>query len=276
MCAVGDNMMDRYLASGTMYPGGGAVNVAVHASRAGARAGYVGLIGDDDAGDLVVSALHSEGVETSRCRRVAEPNAVTDVAISETGERTFVSYTTPAAVLELSATDRAHLEACDWVYTNYSSATEHLVPALADLAPLAFDFSYKEMTYAAPLLPHVDIAAFSRSSLDEAGCRELIAETHARGPRYVIVTRGPAGTLVGVPAGVLVHAAEPVDVVDTLGAGDAYLARFVCGVFGGEDPPDAARAAGHAAAQVCRSAGAFGHPYPSPLGKERNDINLGA
>ena len=45
---VGDNVLDRYIDQGLMYPGGNAVNVPVLALRFGAEAAaYVGTVGDD-------------------------------------------------------------------------------------------------------------------------------------------------------------------------------------------------------------------------------------
>ncbi|MCW2902821.1 MAG: hypothetical protein JWO67_5086 [Streptosporangiaceae bacterium] len=273
MGSVGDNVVDRYLESRLMYPGGGAVNVAVHAQRSGAQASYLGLLGSDWMGDIVLEALASERVDVSRARRVAGPNAATDVSISAAGDRSFASHRKVDAVLELTADDCAYLGQADWVYTNYSSDAEALVPTLAGLAPLAFDFSYKDEAYAAPLLPHVTLAAFSRSFLEDDELLDLVRRTQARGTRCVLVTRGAAGALVAVDDEVVYQPALPVTIVDTLGAGDAFLARFACGLFGGETPAVAAAAAARAAAAVCATAGAFGHPRPlTPAAQERNEL----
>jgi len=71
ICAVGDNVVDRYVDRRLMYPGGNAVNVAVHARRCGARTAYVGAVGDDAAGRLLWDVLVREGVDTDRLRRLA-------------------------------------------------------------------------------------------------------------------------------------------------------------------------------------------------------------
>jgi fructoselysine 6-kinase len=261
MTSVGDNVMDRYLATGVMFPGGGAVNVAVHAGRSGAEAGYLGTVGDDVEGALVLDALREEGVDVSRTRIAAGSTAITDISINELGERTFVAHH-PGAGVTLDDEDLHHLAGVDWLYTNYSSDAEHLVPSLAAIAPLAFDFSYKDEGYASPLLGHVTLAAFSRSSLDTDACLALIERAHRAGPRYVVVTRGGAGALIGVDGAVVEQPAEAVAAVDTLGAGDAFLARFACGVFGDESVVAAAAAASIEAARVCTHHGGFGHAHP--------------
>jgi fructoselysine 6-kinase len=261
MFSVGDNVMDRYLATGTMFPGGGAVNVTVHARRCGADAGYLGTVGDDGEGALVLEALRAEGVDVSRVRTQSQPTAITDISINESGERTFVAHH-PGEAVSLDEDDLRHLAGSDWLYTNYSSESEHLVPALAGIAPVAFDFSYKDEEYAAPLLGHVTLAAFSRSGLATDECLELISRTQAAGPRYVVVTRGADGAIVGVDGDVVHQPAEPITVVDTLGAGDAFLARFACGVFGGDAAAAAAASASIEAAKVCTHHGGFGYAHP--------------
>jgi len=70
--AIGDNCVDVYPALGRVFPGGGAVNFAVHAARLGADAGYVGVVGDDRHGSLLRDALMAEGVDTSFVRVVPD------------------------------------------------------------------------------------------------------------------------------------------------------------------------------------------------------------
>ena len=50
LLTVGDNVVDRYPALGMLYPGGNAVNVAVHGRRCGAGTAYIGAVGTDLAG----------------------------------------------------------------------------------------------------------------------------------------------------------------------------------------------------------------------------------
>jgi fructoselysine 6-kinase len=261
MCSVGDNVIDRYLSNGAKFPGGGAVNVAVHARRSGIRAGYVGTVGDDLEGKLVLEALRSEGVDVSRTRRVPGATAMTDISISSVGERTFVAHHASDAAPRLDAQDLRYLAGANWIYSNYSSQSEQVVPTLASVAPLVFDFSYKGEDYASALLPHITVAAFSRSSLNTEGCVELIRRIQAQGPRVVVVTRGAKGASIGVDGNVVHEAAQAVVAVDTLGAGDAFLARFTCGLFADEPLVESAQAATVAAAEVCTHHGGFGHEY---------------
>ena len=71
-----------------MYPGGNAVNVAVHARRNGATSAYLGAVGTDRAGQVVLAALEEEGVDTTLTRQVDGPNAYADVRVVD-GNRVF-------------------------------------------------------------------------------------------------------------------------------------------------------------------------------------------
>lgn len=63
IAGIGDNVIDRYMNMGIMFPGGNAVNVAAHAALLGAEAAYVGSIGADREGKILKNALESLGVE---------------------------------------------------------------------------------------------------------------------------------------------------------------------------------------------------------------------
>src|SRR6266567_910604 len=89
LCGLGDNVVDRYVDQGLMYPGGNAVNVAVHARRSGAETAFIGVIGTDDEGDLVISSLLSVGVSTDRVRRAEGQTAFATVYTDEAGNRSF-------------------------------------------------------------------------------------------------------------------------------------------------------------------------------------------
>ena len=57
IAGIGDNVIDRYINRGVIFPGGNAVNVAAHAAKLGAGAAYVGSIGADREGRIVKEAL---------------------------------------------------------------------------------------------------------------------------------------------------------------------------------------------------------------------------
>ena len=259
MASVGDNVVDLYTGSGMLFPGGGAVNVSVHARRNGWDSAYIGIVGSDESGAFVLSALESEGVDTRGVRCADEPNAITEIAIDDDGNRRFTAWTPVAEPITIDGAAGAVLREASWLYTNYASQTETLLPALAAHAPVVFDFSYKGLDYAEPLLPHIAVAAFSRDGLDDSAVVELIDAVRTVSECSVVVTRGAAGAAIFHAGAIHWQAAVPTAPTDTLGAGDAFLARLVCGIFDGEAVAEAGAGAAAAAAAVCCHAGAFGH-----------------
>ena len=61
LLGIGDNVVDFYKDRGEFFPGGNALNVPVLAKRYGlARAGYIGLVGNDAEGAHVRAALERQ------------------------------------------------------------------------------------------------------------------------------------------------------------------------------------------------------------------------
>jgi len=262
LLGVGDNVVDRYRDLGVMFPGGNALNVAVAARRAGADAAYLGVLGTDGAGETVLAGLRAEGLELDRLRIVEGSNAYADVEVVN-GDRVFVGSDIGVSRFVLDEADLAYAATFDLVHTGDCSMLEDQVAALAGRAPVSFDFSvHREPAYAEPLLPHVTIACFSASDLDDEATMDFLAGVVRRGPRLVLATRGTAPALLYDGRRTWRRPVLSSEVVDTLGAGDSFIGRFLVGVVRDEDPAANLLAAARAAAKTCGHYGAFGHGVP--------------
>lgn len=262
--AVGDNVVDRYPAQSLMYPGGNAVNVAVHARRCGALTGYIGAVGTDAAGRTVLDALVQEGVDTSLLRVVDGPNAYADVRIVD-GNRVFGHGDAGVSRLRLGPRDLAAAHQANLVHTGECSLLENQLGELSAASRrLSFDFSQRPWDYIERYAGHVDIAIRSCSS---NSTEDAVAEAHRLrhlGPSVVAVTLGAGGAVL-LEDDRLIHApAESGPVVDTLGAGDAFISRLLAGLIHGEPLPQLAVAATAYATASCASFGAFGYPTAAP------------
>ncbi len=259
LLGVGDNVVDRYRDLGQMFPGGNALNVAVAARRGGADASYLGAIGTDRAGKAVLGALRAEGVGLERARIVDGSNAWADVNVVD-GDRVFVESDEGISRFVLDDADLAYASTFDLVHTGDCSMIESQVADLAQRAPVSFDFSiHREPTYVDPLLPHLTVACFSASEDDEPSVLELLAQTVARGPKWALATRGMAPAILSDGGHIWRQPVISTRIVDTLGAGDSFIGRFLAGLFGGEEPVAALEEAARAAAVNCGSYGAFGY-----------------
>jgi fructoselysine 6-kinase len=87
---------------------------------------------------------------------------------------------------------------------------------------------------------------------------------HARasGAAWSLVTRANEGALLVGEAGIHETPVQPVDAVDTLGAGDTFIAYVLVGLLGQKHPHSILTMAAKAAADTCLVRGAFGHGIP--------------
>jgi fructoselysine 6-kinase len=270
LLAIGDNVVDRYVDQGFMYPGGNAVNVAVHARRCGVASGYVGAVGTDLAGRTVLDALVQEGVDTTLTRVVEGPNAYAVVRVVE-GNRVFGSGDVGVSRFRLSERDLGLAGRVPVVHTGECSMVEDQLPRLAAAAQrLSFDFSERPWDYVREHAVHADIAIRSCPGTTPDDAFDQARALQALGPRLVAVTLGADGAVV-LDGERMAYAAPPAGpVVDTLGAGDAFIARLLVGLLADEPLQTLVTAATGYATSTCASFGAFG--YRTPTHGTENDL----
>ncbi len=260
ICGVGDNVVDRYFNQRLMFPGGNAVNFAVHARRSGAEAAYLGVIGTDAEGDLIRSSLEAEGIELDRLRVKEGPSAFATVHMDDKGNnRVWGLCEKGVSMFTLDDGDLDYLTGFDLVHTGETSRLESQLPDIQKRVAISFDFSERDLTYAAGVLPYLKVAAFSRGSAGDDEVRRVLDAAQAAGVQLVTVTQGARGATVCYKGEVLFAPAMPVDAVDTLGAGDAFVSRLACRVLAGVPLAEAASDAAQYSALICQTRGAFGH-----------------
>jgi fructoselysine 6-kinase len=262
LVAVGDNVTDLYVDMGQMFPGGNCVNVAVNVRRAGTPSAYVGAVGNDERGALLRSSLTAEGVDDSRVR-VAPGDTALAVVRHVAGDRVFGPTSKGVRAFTPSAEDLDFISRFDLAHVSYCSDLEDSLPQLASRTRVSFDFDDRVHTaWADSLLPHVWVAAFSTSHLTAGETEDVVRWAQDRGAHHVLCTRGGEGALVS--DGQCTITVEPVTThpVDTLGAGDAFIARALHGILAGESLSVFASAAMRAGARACRDLGGYGHGAP--------------
>ena len=259
LLTLGDNVVDRYLEREVLYPGGNAVNVAVHGRRCGAGAAYIGAVGTDLAGRTVLDALVAEGVDTSMLRIVEGPNASADVRVVD-GNRVFDHGDPGVSRFVLTPADFAAVAAATIVHTGECSMVEDQLADIAAAAPrLSFDFSERPHDYIAEHARLVDIAI---RSLPFASIDEAVHEARRiqdLGPSLVAVTMGSGGAVALQGEQVVYAQAPATPVVDTLGAGDAFIGRLLTGLIANTPLTTLLGAATAYASSTCATFGAFGY-----------------
>ncbi|MDE3761871.1 PfkB family carbohydrate kinase [Sinorhizobium meliloti] len=257
--AFGDNVVDCYRGQNLMYPGGNCVNHAVFARRAGAETAYAGAVCDDDAGRLIRNALLGEGVDFTSLR--IEPGQ-TAYCVIETrdGDRVFVGANLGVSIIAPSPADLARLPDFDAVHTGRSSHVDAWLPRFAEATRVSYDLAtVHDAERIARVAPHCFLIAFSAGGTSREEALALAQSARAAGARWSLVTRGIEGALLAGEAGVFEAPAQPVDAVDTLGAGDTHIANVLVGLLDNRHPETILREAADAAARTCLTRGAFGY-----------------
>ena len=267
IAGVGDNVVDCYFDLGTMFPGGNCLNVAVFARRLGQQSAYVGAVAEDAAGNAIRLALAEEGVATDRLRALPQGRTAYCVIGLDRGERVFLSHDLGVSQFAPDAGDLAYLSDFDAVHVGQSSGLDEHLAGLADIARLSYDFSTRrDHPQRDAILARCFLAAFSGGGLTDADGDALADHALAQGAQWVLVTRGGRGAMLAGRDARFTVPAAPCQVVDTLGAGDAFIAATLDALLDGAESPDVLlpRAAA-LAARTCEHNGGIGHPFPLQL-----------
>lgn len=226
---VGDNCVDAYECLGTYFLGGNPVNVGVYLARMGAQASYTGVVGDDSYGAAMKEGLAKKGVDISRVRVLPGSTAVTKVDLVN-GDRVFTDYIEGVlADFKLTDEDVDFLCEHDLVITGIWGMIEDDLPRIRQRGvPIAFDFSDQpEHPIVDKAIGHVNYAFFSDDQGDTPQLRAFMEKMQARGPELVVVTMGDQGSICYDGSKFYKFGILPCKVVDTMGAGDSYIAGFL-------------------------------------------------
>ena len=189
----------------------------------------MGAIGDDLAGRHVLAAIRAEGLDHSHARVVAGANAYAEVGLVD-GDRQFLGGDAGVSRFRLSDDDLVFLGRSTLIHSSESSYLEDQVGRLARAAPLSFDFSVRRDP--AYLEPATAARHDRRRSPHRPRRREAkVASTriHRRTPARPSHTRRQWCAPVRQRSRVWRQAPIPTQLIDTLGAGDAFIARFLVG-----------------------------------------------
>jgi 2-dehydro-3-deoxygluconokinase len=252
--------------------GGAESNVAGHLAEFGYRTGWASRLGQDPFGDRIVDGLSARGVDvTLVVRDGASPTGVyfKDPDLGH-GARTLY-YRAGSAASRMSPWDSAAwpLEQTGWIHTsginpalseNCAALTRHLLTQARDKGyRVSFDVNYRPALWpvdvAGPCLRELaDMATVVLVGLDEAeslwGCSTAEdVSALLPGPKHLVVKDGATEAVeflrdAATGEAVVRVPAHRVDVVEPVGAGDAFAAGYLAGLLRG-DSPDERLALGH-------------------------------
>ena len=262
--------------------GGAEANVAMSVARLGIPVTWLGRVGDDALGRRIVRELRGEGVDV---HAIVDPDAPTGLLVKElhAGGRTRVSYyrggsagsrltVADADLLELTRSTLVHLTGITpGLSAGAHGAVERVLQRARELgAAVSFDVNHRSRLWDAAAASSVYRAIAQRAdivftSVDEVpllapywnggDADDAAAALAALGHRHVVVTAGARGAVAHIDGEVSAVAAVPVRVVDTVGAGDAFVGGYLAGWASGQDATERLELAALLGAAACRHPG---------------------
>lgn len=260
---VGDNCIDDYVELGKKYPGGNALNVAVYSSRyQDVKADYVGIMGTDENGKYMLEQIKENGLDTRHIIVEEGITSVTKILIRD-GDRVFDDYIEGIQENAVLPYDKIPTpQGYDLIhFTVWGFGREHLKKLRESSdALLSCDFSGQLDDPRTDIMSNLDVSFFSGSSLIEKGDdpEHVLRKLKEKTPGIVVITIGKHGSMVYDGENLFRGEAIPVDVVDTLGAGDSYIAGFLVSRLNGDSIEESIRKGHEAAREICMRLGGWG------------------
>lgn len=255
--------------------GGSESNVAIGLQRLGVQAVWCGRVGADSLGNLVEREIRAEGVDV---RIAVDPSAPTGLMIKErrTPATQRVSYYRSGSAGSritrddldeqlISGAELLHVSGITPALSPQAEATLSYAvdTAKAHKVTVSFDLNYRGNLWSAEdarrvyrdIIPLADIVF---AGDDEAAIavgagepEELARRIGALGPCQAVIKLGAEGALALIDGTMFRQSAATVDAVDTVGAGDAFVAGYLAEFVTGCGPQDRLATAASTGAFAC-------------------------
>ena len=268
MIAIGDNVVDCYLDEQIYYPGGNAVNVAVGCKRYGFdEVAYIGVFGNDKEALHIQWALGRESITYEHSRYINAISGHPGVRHDEHGDRIFVGGPKNTAQhlvsIRLTEEDLTYIAGFDVAHSSCYSGFEAELPKLKGLCDVSFDFSNQHAhAYLNKVCPHIRFGFFSGSHMSDSQISDLFKQTADMGVEVAGVTLGDRGAIFRIGNEIHRQGIVKTKVIDTMGAGDSFIAGFLTSHFLGYTPRESLVRAAQHAANTCGFHGGFGYGRP--------------
>jgi len=262
-----------------IHAGGVTGNNLTQVARLGVTAGWLGLLGDDESGRLITKAFTEDGLDLSGIEIVpGEQSTFTWIPVDAQGDRCIYMFPNVNGKLtanQVRARFAKHIQSAKHFHTEASQlplppvkagmqiAREAGVRVIFDLDVAPSYFESAKLGSAGDLIASLDLVDVLKPC--KAAVREITGETEYEkiaakllklGPKVVAVTMGSEGALLATAEKTQHVPAFQVKVVDSTGAGDAFMGGLSYGLLQGWDLHDTGLFANACAAICCTRVGA--------------------
>jgi len=244
--------------------GGPASTALVTLARLGIRTAFLGAVSDDPFGRIILEDLAREGVDTSALKQTpGYASQFSFIAIHPgNGTRTVFWHRGTVPPLRPRDVDLTPFSGAGVFHTDglmkdasmegARQAKDRGMTVVMDAGTMRE--GYRELASLVDVLI-VSERFWSPLAVPDHPPEEILETLSAWGPKQVVVTRGPKGS-IGTDGNVIIRQeAFPVQTRDTTGAGDIYHGAYIYGILQGWDMAQSMRFASAASAIKCRTVG---------------------
>lgn len=227
--------------------GGSSANSAAVASALGADAYYMGFIGNDIYSDLLFKDLNSHNVHTDLVKNVNGKSTMIIAIINNAGDRSMLSYRGVNAEYPYEANFSTLIQDFDAIHiSGYCLQNEHsrntaialLNEANHQKIPVSIDPSFLSSNLNSPelanLLPLISIIFPNRSEAQQLTKKDSLSqqaeEIHNLGIQLAVLKLDEEGCYISrakTMTAIQIDAYHQSNLVNTVGAGDAFCAGFL-------------------------------------------------
>lgn len=261
--------------------GGMVSNALVSLSRLGVPTTWLGKVGDDEFGQVILEDMQREGVGLEVVTDAANPSPLSLIIVdSQTGARSInfrpgcsFSYGADVPPRVLDGAEMIHL---DGFFPDAAIQAARFGRGSGTTVSLDAGMKFPELeellNYVDVFIPNISVARELSGERRPEGCMKKLVEL---GPRTVVITMGAEGSLGHEDAGTVRVDAVPVEVVDTTGCGDAYHGAFLYGELRGWGLESKMQFAGaYAALKATRLGGRKGLPSLAQMKEFLGDLSV--
>ncbi len=209
--------------------GGAATNVAVALARLGAYSRFIGLVGKDRYGEMILEELRGKGVDTGYVKRLDLPSGRVIIVLDSEGRRAMLAIRgankklAPGSIdpqATLSGVDHLHFSSTKPEYTAWLAGEAKRRGLTVSYDP-GMAVAYKGFSYISAALEHVDVLFVNEREYEALGGEKILEVFQG----VIVLKVGEKGSLL--PREGIEAPGFKVEARDTTGAGDAFDAAFL-------------------------------------------------
>lgn len=237
VAAMGDNCIDVYERLDRKYPTGNVVDTGVNIQKLGIPVSLISTTGSDENGKWMIRVLTEQNLDLSHLKVGDGPTAITYMDMNGL-DRVHGDYL--EGVLEDIVFDEEDVRFAaehDLVHTALWGKAENVLEKIKIINPnclISFDYADRlDHVLVEKTLPYVDYGFYSYHKERNEEIEHFLKDKVNRGMKIAVATFGENGSLAYDGRNFYDGGIYKADVVNTVGAGDSFIAGFLYEILSG-------------------------------------------